>query len=71
MQEKIIKAKARAKIINNKELDEEQELKGEILGNHQQSLHSKQNKENSDSHTLNQLVIKIQQKGGPIMDTSG
>ena len=35
MQEKIIMAKARAKIINNKELGEEQELKGEILGNHQ------------------------------------
>ena len=40
---KITKAKARAKIIENKELGEEQELQEEILGNHQQSLHSKQN----------------------------
>ena len=37
MQEKLAKARARAKIHENLELGEEKELQGEILGNHQES----------------------------------
>ena len=42
MQEKLSKARTRAKILENVELAEEEELQGEILGNRQQSLHSMQ-----------------------------
>ena len=44
-QEKLAKARARAQIFGNVELGEEQELQGKILGNCQQSLHSRQTKE--------------------------
>ena len=50
MQEKIAKARARAKILENDDFGDEQELQGEILGNRQQSLHSRQTKkENSEA----------------------
>ena len=50
MQEKLAKARARAQILENVEFGEEQELGGEILGNHQQSLHSRlTKKENSEA----------------------
>ena len=39
MQEKLAKARARAKILENVKLGEEKELQGQILGNHQQSLY--------------------------------
>ena len=51
MQEKLTKAKARAQILENVEFGEEQVLQGEILGIHQQSLHSKQTKK-EDSEAL-------------------
>ena len=50
MQEKLAKARERAKILENVELAEEKESQGEILGNHQQSLDSTQiKKENSET----------------------
>ena len=50
MQEKLAKARTRAKILENVEVGEEQELQGEILGNRQQSLHSMQiKKHNSEA----------------------
>ena len=41
MEQKLATARARAKIFENVEFGEEQELQGEILGNCQQSLHSR------------------------------
>ena len=42
MQEKLAKARARAKILENVELGEEKKLQGQILGNHQEILCSTQ-----------------------------
>ena len=72
MQEKIAKARASAKILENVELGEEKELQGEILGNCQQSLYSTQiKKENSkaswsqqDSDYLNAVYRAEQEKEG-------
>ena len=72
MQEKLAKARARAKILENVELGEEKELQGEILGNHQESLYSTQiKKENSeascsqqDSDYLNPVYQAEQEKEG-------
>ena len=72
MQEKIAKARARAKILENDDFGDEQELQGEILGNRQQSLHSRQTKkENSEaSHSqqnsddLNPMHQAEQEKEG-------
>ena len=72
MLEKRAKARARAKILENVELGEEKELQGETLGNHQQSLYSKQiKKENSeascsqqDSDYLNPVYQAEQEKKG-------
>ena len=72
MQEKLAKARARAKIFENVEFGEEQELQGEIFGNRQQSLHSTQmKKENSeaswsqqDSDYLNPVYQAEQEKEG-------
>ena len=50
MQKKLAKARAKAQILENVEFGEKQELQVEILGNHQQSLHSRQTKkENSEA----------------------
>ena len=49
MREKLAKARARAQILENVEFSEEQELHEEIWGNHQQSLHSRLKKENSEA----------------------
>ena len=50
MEEKLAKARARAQILENVEFGEEQEPRGEILGNRQQSLHYRQTKkENSEA----------------------
>ena len=70
MQEKLAKARARAKILENVELGEVKELQGEILGNHQESLYSTQiKKENSeascsqrDSDYLNPVYQAEQEK---------
>ena len=70
MQEKLAKARAGAQILENVEFGEEQELQGKILGNHQQSLHSRQTKkENSekshsqqDSDYLNPIYQTGQEK---------
>ena len=72
MQEKLAKARARAKILENVELGEAKELQGEILGNHQESLYSTQiKKENSeascsqqDSDYLNAVYRAEQEKEG-------
>ena len=72
MQEKLAKARARAKILENVGLGEEKELQGEILGNHQESLYSTQiKKENSeascsqqDSDYLNPVYQAEQEKEG-------
>ena len=50
IQEKLAKARARAKILENVKLAEEKELQGELLGNCQKSLHSTRiRKENSEA----------------------
>ena len=49
MQEKLSKARARAEILENEEFGAEQELQRDILGNHQQSLHSMQTKKENSS----------------------
>ena len=54
MQEKLAKASARAKIHENLELGEEKELQGEILGNHQESLYSTQNKKETSEASCSQ-----------------
>ena len=72
MPEKLPKAMARAKILENVEFGEAKELRGEILGNLQQSLHSTQiKKENSeascsqqDSDYLNPVYQAEQEKEG-------
>ena len=72
MQEKLAKVRPRAQILENVEFGEKQELQGEILGNRQQSLHSRQTKkENSeashsqqDSDYLNQVHQAEQEKEG-------
>ena len=72
MQEKLAKARARTKILENMELGEEKELQGEKLGNHQESLYSTQiKKENSeascsqqDSDYLNPVYQAEQEKEG-------
>ena len=51
MQEKLAKARARAKILENKELGEEKEFQGEILGNGQRSLHSTQIKKENQGES--------------------
>ena len=72
MQEKLAKARARAKILENVELGEEKKLQGEILGNHRESLYStrikKENSEASciqqDSDYLNPVLQAEQEKEG-------
>ena len=72
MQEKLVKARARAKMLENVEFSEEQELQKGILGSRQQSLHSRQiKKENSeishsqqDSDYLNSVYQAEQEKEG-------
>ena len=72
MQEKITKARASAKILENVELGGETKLQGEILGNRQQPLYSTQiKKENSeascsqqDSDYLNAVYRAEQEKEG-------
>ena len=54
MQEKLARAMAKAQIFENLELVEEQELQGEILGNHQQSVHSRQTKKENSKVLHNQ-----------------
>ena len=72
MHEKLVKARARAKMLENVEFSEEQELQKGILGSRQQSLHSRQiKKENSeishsqqDSDYLNSVYQAEQEKEG-------
>ena len=72
MPEKLAKTRARAHILENRELGEEQELQQEKLENCQQSLHSRQTKkENSeashskhDSDYLNSVHQAEQEKKG-------
>ena len=55
MQEKLAKARARAKILENVELGEEKKLQGEIFGNHRESLYSTRiKKENSEASCIQQ-----------------
>ena len=56
MQEKLATARTRAHILENAEFGEEQELQGNILGNHQPFLRSKQTKRRI---LKNDTVIKI------------
>ena len=72
MQEKLAKARARAKILENVELGGEKELQGEILGNHQESLYFTRIKKESseascsqqDSDYLNPVYQADQEKEG-------
>ena len=58
MQEKLATARTRAQILENAEFGEEQELQGNILGNHQQFLRSKQTKRRIlKNDTVNKIVI--------------
>ena len=58
MQEKLNTARTRAQILENAEFGEEQELQGNILGNHQQFLRSKQTKRRIlKNDTVNKIVI--------------
>ena len=58
MQEKLAKARATAKILENVELGEEKELQEEILRNRQQSLYSTQIKKGIlKYHAVNKIVI--------------
>ena len=55
MQEKFAKARTRTQILENVEFGEEQELQGEMLGNLQQSLHSRQTKKENSEESHSQL----------------
>ena len=54
MQEKLAKARATAKILENVELGEEKELQEEILRNRQQSLYSTQIKKGNSEVSCSQ-----------------
>lgn len=57
MLEEFARVRARTQILENIELGEEQELQGEILGNHQHFLHSyKPRRRILKSHTVNKVV---------------